>query len=81
MFRFILVSLFFLVAFVGCETTDNPANAPVIPDDVTLTFTADPENLPCGDPNAFSTITAALKDTEGNPLPAGLTVSFSTTLG
>jgi len=81
MFRFILVSLFFLVAIIGCETTDNPANTPVIPEDVQMTFTADPENVSCGDPNAYSTITAKLEDTEGNPLPAGLPVSFSTDLG
>ena len=49
MYRFILVSLFFLVAFIGCETTDNPANTLIIPEDVTMTFTADPENLACGD--------------------------------
>jgi len=81
MYRFILVSLFFLVAFIGCETTDNPANTLIIPEDVTMTFTADPENLACGDANAYSTITATLEDTEGNPLPAGLPVSFSTSLG
>jgi len=79
--RLILVSLFILVAFIGCETTDNPANTPVVPEDVQMTFTADPENLPCGDADAFSTITATLEDTEGNPLPAGLPVSFSTSLG
>ncbi|MFN3820856.1 MAG: invasin domain 3-containing protein, partial [bacterium] len=46
-----------------------------------ITVTANPRQLITGDPNQFSTITALVTDTVGNPVVEGTLVRFETTMG
>lgn len=46
-----------------------------------ITVSANPRQLITGDPNQFSTITALVTDTVGNPVVEGTLVRFETTMG
>ncbi len=46
-----------------------------------IILTAAPSSFPASDTTLFSTITATLYNTKGEPVPSGVTVSFATNLG
>jgi len=47
---------------------------------ISITLNADPADIPA-DESSTSTVTAEVKDGDGNPIPRGVSVTFETTLG
>jgi len=66
---------------MGCSDSEPPTGSNAEPEGLQISVTANPERLPGNTLDAFSVITAIVTDNAGDPVSAGMPVSFATTFG